>query len=114
MHAASAPIAATPSRGIANGSSAGRRRTRGRAVARRRPTVARASVTSEKAVSEISERTRRLLTSIEGTEGEQASGAGGGTTLAALERADAAWRSIRHMKTGAEAGPAPLFVTESD
>ena len=114
MHAASAPIAATPSRGIANGSSAGRRRTRGRAVARRRPTVARASVTSEKAVSEISERTRRLLTSIEGTEGEQASGAGGGTTLAALERADAAWRSIRHMKTGAEAGPAPVFVTESD
>ena len=71
-------------------------------------------MTSEKAVSEISERTRRLLTSIEGTEGEQASGAGGGTTLAALERADAAWRSIRHMKTGAEAGPAPVFVTESD
>ena len=114
MHAASASFAATPSRGITDGLSTGRQRTRGRAVARRRPTVARASVTSEKAASEISERTRRLLTSIEGTEGEQASGAGGGTTLAALERADAAWRSIRHMKTGAEAGPAPVFVTESD
>ena len=114
MHAASAPFAATPSRGIATAPSAGRGRTRARAVARRRPAVARASVTSEKAVSEISERTRRLLTSIEGTEGEQASGAGGGTTLAALERADKAWASIRHMKTGAEAGPAPVFVVESD
>ena len=114
MHGASTPLAAMPSCGITNRPSSGLRRTRGRAVARRRPTVCRASVTSEKAVSEISERTRRLLTSIEGTEGEQASGAGGGTTLAALERADAAWRSIRHMKTGAEAGPPPVFVTESD
>ena len=81
-----------------------------------RPTTRRMRATPRAVVSsdvKVSERTKRLLTSIEGTQREQASGAGGGTTLAALERADQAWANIRNMKTGAEAGPAPLFVTES-
>ena len=45
--------------------------------------------------------------------GEQAGGAGGGTTLRALERVDAAWAAIRNMPEGDAAGPAPSFVTES-
>ena len=62
----------------------------------------------------ISDRTRRLLESVEGSEGgEQAGGAGGGTTLRALERVDAAWAAIRNMPEGDAAGPAPSFVTES-
>ena len=118
MHAVTAPVTATLSSGI---SSASERRRPWRAfvtsrvggTGRRATTNTRASVVSSE-VSGVSERTRRLLTSIEGTDGEQACGAGGGTTLAALERADAAWSALRNMKTGDEAGPAPVFVTESD
>eukprot|EP00877_Chromochloris_zofingiensis_P003085 jgi/Chrzof1/12778/Cz07g07080.t1_CRUP[v5.2] len=41
----------------------------------------------------------------------QAGGAGGRTTYQAFKAADDAWYQLRHMKTGAEAGPAPKFVT---
>lgn len=79
------------------------------------------SASPEYPPSGISERTRRLLQGIEirsgATTGEQASGAGGGTTLKALERADAVWSSIRNMPTGDDAaGSAPPrpFVVESN
>ena len=89
------------------------------ATAARRSTTTRASAASTNTTSEsgVSERTRRLLQGIEKPAGEgkeQASGAGGGTTLKALERVDAVWSTIRNMKTGEEAGPAPPpFVVES-
>ena len=61
----------------------------------------------------VSDRTRRLLASVAGSE-SGAGGAGGGTTLAALERADAVWSAIRNMRVGPDAPPAPPpFVTES-
>jgi hypothetical protein len=55
-------------------------------------------------------RTRRLLDSLPGAEA-QAGGAGGGTTFAALQRADAAWSAMRAAPSGAAAGPPPVFVT---
>ena len=71
--------------------------------------------TSSSSPAVISERTRRLLQGIESrgaATGEQASGAGGGNTPKALERADAVWSTIRNMQT---AGPAPApFVVESN
>lgn len=80
------------------------------------------SASPEDPPSGISERTRRLLQGIENRSGastkEQASGAGGGTTLKALERADAVWAKIRNMPMGddAAAGSTPPrpFVVESD
>ena len=56
----------------------------------------------------VSDRTRRLLASVAGSE-SGAGGAGGGTTLAALERADAVWSAIRNMRVGPDAPrPPPL------
>jgi hypothetical protein len=45
---------------------------------------------------------------------QQAGGAGAATTYEALLRVDGGWEMLRSMKTGADAGPAPQFVKESN
>ena len=113
MYAVSVSFAATPVLGIATGRKA-RSQRQTRFVGPRSRTLRTATCAAVGASdAQISERTKRLLRSIEGVGGTQASGAGGGTTLAALERADQAWHAIRNMKVGEDAGPAPVFVTES-
>ncbi|KAF8071129.1 sirt2 [Scenedesmus sp. PABB004] len=44
---------------------------------------------------------------------KQAGGAGGRTTFEGLLAADQAWSALRTMKTGADAGPPPSFVTSA-
>lgn len=57
--------------------------------------------------------TKRIFLQLEerGSTSKQATGAGGRTTYAALQKADAAWLDIR---TRMQQGPRPTFVTESD
>eukprot|EP00904_Undaria_pinnatifida_P002243 jgi/Undpi1/12019/HiC_scaffold_4.g01718.m1 len=57
-------------------------------------------------------RTQRIMDAMPSS--SQAMGAGGSSTYQGLIRADAGWTALRNMKTGQEAGPAPIFVTESE
>ncbi|KAK9820787.1 hypothetical protein WJX74_003932 [Apatococcus lobatus] len=75
-----------------------------------------AAATAERPLEQEAESlTRRMFRISEEQEhsNQQASGAGGGTTYAALQKADEAWLKMRTMKTGAAAGPAPQTVRES-
>jgi hypothetical protein len=70
--------------------------------------TANASSSSSSMVLAEPSLTRRMFESVDARVSSQAGGAGGRTTLQALQAADQAWYNLRHMEVGLLERPARL------